>query len=451
MDQNHKRKKLEILSALEAATLLTAEERKQINETPTADDSSNNQQLAAAIKKLFMPLLLACVLWHNSPAQSHHVAPLTVRGSEHPELISDERAWLMQLIASTSSAGDSEVLQTHAQLHRQALGLAHLDTQLREFRAGYDALIREYNANLKANFDRHGTTNYEQGRQTQLFQDIEQLVRDTVTDIQRNTPHWQTVLQRVRESKERMVFTVDPPAPTITPAVYHLRPISTTIGSSSAGGYTAYTALDISANGATWYQSVYLYGSSTGQWTCQWNSYQGMWEPPGCPASHSFYITNQINGKGYADWYEGTAWSPSQYVSFGLGNQSPVLNNGQETATSKGLTICSVAGTILGFYIKTSIMRGTTFFGWNGIGSIAIPGKAARCNLYPTCTNPGPWAINGSFMIDWDNGKCAPAYSCTGLCFRNPLTFVWTCPSDLTPAYCTDLWTINKAPCTPHP
>src|SRR6516165_11152478 len=96
------------------------------------------QYLAAAS---ILMLSLSCL----SFAQTHKHIPPAVEGAKHPDQVPDDRAWLAQLIASTSSQKDSADTQAHALLHRRHMGLADGAAVLVDFRKQFDALTTHYN------------------------------------------------------------------------------------------------------------------------------------------------------------------------------------------------------------------------------------------------------------------------------------------------------------------
>jgi hypothetical protein len=137
----------------------------------------------------------------NTLAQTpHHVAPPIIKGSEHPEQISDQQAWLMQLIASTSLDTDQELTKKHAQLHRRNWMGEGSDQPLGEFREKYDRLLNDYNSTI---------SNPEMATidlRMQLSKYLDQLVDDTIANLRlRVSPEaWPDINAQVQTAKSQM-------------------------------------------------------------------------------------------------------------------------------------------------------------------------------------------------------------------------------------------------------
>jgi hypothetical protein len=212
--------------------------------------------------------------------------------------------------------------------------------------------------------------------------------------------------------------------------------------------------LDIDANGVNWYQTAYVSGTSNAQWTCIWDQYHGQWQPPGCPAQHSFYLTNQINGNGNVDMYMGGQYAPTQYISFAYGNTSPVLGLTTEDIYTGVRIFCTVAKVLALAYIHYGVKEANTFFAWDGTQTQILPNEI-ECFVNKQCDNPNQrYAIDGNGVFIW-NGSCSSNYNCRGICWKNLITGVWTCPSDLPtglqPAICSPIPANSHGQCTVHP
>lgn len=284
-------------------------------------------------------------------------------------------------------------------------------------------------------------------------------------------PEWEAISQHIQASKARITFTDDTQSAAtaaMTPALYHpgdghlVRAQYTTTGTFASAGYTTYTVLD--TDGSRWYQTVYLYGTSNGQWTCQWNQYQGMWEPPGCPAYHDFYTSNRINGQGYTNNYKGTAWNPAQYMNIGLEFDTPVgRNDGSETVYSDATVICSLAGVLMGAsldQIQLLVRFGTTYEQWDGYVGKTV-GGGPICYVFPACRNPKPYIVDLPYVIllqllpGYTNTTCSAGFTCLGICVRAAPGYPWPCTGN-TPqaAACARLPEGVPNPpqtCTPRP
>lgn len=64
-----------------------------------------------------------------------------------------------------------------------------------------------------------------------------------------------------------------------------------------------------------------IQGSSGGSWGCQWDSYHQMWQPPGCPATHTPSMTLALSGGApnpynFQQSFSGGGYSPSQYINW---------------------------------------------------------------------------------------------------------------------------------------
>ncbi len=401
--------------------------------------------------------LLMFVLWFTvaALAKDHiHVAPDLIKGGDHPEKITDQRAWMMQMIAMTSVEGDSDVVKQHAQLHRATLGLDNEQSTLDAARVHYEQLIANYNNSPQ-----------QAAQQAALYVELDALTQGLMDMLQAHVSpgKWKALGIRLNESKAAMGFTIDKQQDDddaeLTSAVYHpgeaklLRSSSQqTPFSGSSAGYTYYSTLD--SDGANWYQTMYVSGTSNSQWTCIWDQYHGQWQPPGCPARHDFYLTNQINGNGSLDLYVGGQQSPTQYISYNYGNVSPVQNSISETVKTGLKIICSVAGPLAAIYWATGVKSATSFFQWTGADGPGIVPGTLNCYVNKKCDNTGQvYAIDGPYVIDAPT--CHPAYSCRGICIKNVITGVWTCPSDFPPdtqpSVCFSVPLGSHGQCTVHP
>ena len=268
----------------------------------------------------------------------HHIAPPIIKGHEHPEQVSDRQAWLMQLIASTSSDTDQDLTKKHAQLHRRSSGLEGFDLTLGEFRKSYDRLVGNYNATISVDRE-SGASAFQQSARTQLSRDIDQLVDDAVGRLRAGMPPEESkaVDARVQGVKLMMGVTV----------------LHEIFDQQSNYGYSTYTALD--TDGTNWIQTVYTMGSGNVN-GCVFDQYHGQWQPPGCPAQHSFYVTNQLNGSGPSNLHQGT-WSYAQYVNLSQSWQAPG-QNGVNTSFSGGFISCNIIGTFFSFSINIKFQSG---------------------------------------------------------------------------------------------
>lgn len=370
-----------------------------------------------AIALLFAPL--------TSLSQVHiHAAPPAINGAEHPELVSDQRAWLMQLIASTSSSTNDELTKQHAAVHQQAMGLAVLD--LSSFRLRFDQLITNYNGEI-ANVTVRSTAEQQQAQQ-QLNNDIADLLAEMVGYIQRNLTNeeWQVTNARLQESKKKIAGIRESSSVALVPMAWHLRLTDLLdFNNESAGGYSQYTALD--SDGTYSYQTVHLYGSTNQAWSCTWTQvgqYNWAWEPPGCPASHDVKLTNQIDGNGPIDLDEG-AYSPATYISLSQTIRIP-FDEKQHSIKSGAKVICSIIGEFYTFVLSFLTAYGQSNFAWNGQGTLTT------CGVNPTCTNPRPWLVDGS-SVYVGSQRCVAAWKCIGTCFFNPIALDWVCTPHNTP------------------
>jgi len=302
-------------------------------------------------------------------AQHHHVAPPIIRGYEHPEQVSDRQAWLMQLIASTSSDSDQDLTKKHAQLHRRSAGLKEFDLTLGEFRNKYDHLVANYNSTISVDHEA-GTSAFQQAAWTQLLRDIDQLVDDTVGRLRNGLPpeEWKAVDARVQGVKSMMGVTVPQPADDPSPlsrlsgrSYYDggpaILPVQEIFDQQSYSGYSTYTAID--TDGTNWIQTVYTMGSANVN-GCVFDQYHGQWQPPGCPAQHSFYVTNQLNGSGPSNLHQGT-WSYAQYVNLSQSWQAPYQEGVSIESFSGGSISCNIIGTFFAFSLHIYIQGAYTF------------------------------------------------------------------------------------------
>ena len=217
----------------------------------------------------------------------------------------------------------------------------------------------------------------------------------------------------------------------LTSAVYHpgeaklLRSSSQqTPFSGSSAGYTYYSTLD--SDGANWYQTMYVSGTSNSPWTYIWDQYHGQWQPPGCPARHDFYLTNQIERQWLA-----------RPLCFGQQSPTPVhflqlrkrfagtefdLRDGQA-----GLKIiCSVAGPLAAIYWATGVKSATSFFQWTGADGPGIVPGTLNCYVDRSVITPGRcMPLTGLMSL---TPTCHPAYSCRGICIKNVITGVCDLP-----------------------
>lgn len=412
---------------------------------------------------VFISLSLVLLLCSTLVAQTPHHAATTIRGSEYPEKISNNRAWLMELIASTSSPRDSAKVKHHAALHRKGLD----EAILAEFRIKFDGCVVKYNRGLSGG--KRGTTVADLALHQQFNVNVERLVTETLIKLEASMSKtdWGAVHSHVMASKRHMTFTDDAhsvPA-VVTPAVYRpdeaqLIDVQYTTGAFAAAGYTTYSVLD--TDGSRWYQTVYLYGASNGPWTCEYNGYDGMWEPPGCPAYHDFYTSNQINGQGYLSAYVGTAWDASTYMNTALEFDMPVgANDGSEWVYSDATVICSVAGYLMSASydrIWLNMKVGTTYEQWDGTMGVTV-GGSPTCNVHHVCSNDPPFIVDLPYVIllqlpPFNNTTCAD-FTCYGICVRPVFGYPWTCTDDNPRlAACPRLPEGVPNPpqeCTPHP
>lgn len=194
-----------------------------------------------------------------------------------------------------------------------------------------------------------------------------------------------------------------------------------------------------------------------------WDSYHGQWQPPGCPAHHDFYVSNRINGQGYTNWYEGTAWNPSTYMNIGLEFDTPVgPNDGSETVNSNAAVICSVAGAIMPASVTNAlsfVRFGTTYEAWDSTMGQTV-GGSPTCNVYSVCSNAKPYLVDLPYVIllqipPFNNRNCSAGFACLGICVRAAPGYPWTCTDkNPTAALCARLPEGVPNPpqrYTPHP
>lgn len=354
----------------------------------------------------------------------HHVAPPIIKGYEHPEQITDRQAWLMQLIASTSSDTDQDLTKKHAQLHRRSSGLEGFDLTLDEFRKNHDRLVANYNATISVDREA-GASAFQQAAWTQLLRDIDQLVDDTVGRLRDGLPpeEWKAVDVRVQGVKSMMGVTVPQPADDPSPLSrlpghrYYdggpaILPVQEIFDQQSYSGYSTYTAID--TDGTNWIQTVYTMGSANVN-GCVFDQYHGQWQPPGCPAQHSFYVTNQLNGSGPSNLHQGT-WSYAQYVNLSQSWQAPYQKGVSIASSSGGYISCNIIGTFFAFSVSEVFRIATTYRGppvsvhfdvcyW---GSVACSSGTPTCTsgvgfiFVPSCPN----YVAAEFLVA--NGICLP-------------------------------------------
>ena len=387
-----------------------------------------------------VPTLL--LLAGSSFAQSAHVhtAPPMVKGIEHPELVSDRRAWLTQLIAVTSAS-------EQATLHVQALGLDGLD--LAPFRKRYDGLVADYNGYIKT----YNSPDAVNAAQQELFNNIDLVVMDMVSYLYRNLskPEWDAVNGRLQESKKRMAFAADKvpdnTQPALMPSAFRL--VQQDFNQNSYAGYTSYTALE--TDGVFLYQSVYVYGASNVTWNCTL-TYEGpyngwQYTPPGCtpnsPPQHTFYATNQLNGAGPNGNSLGSYTAPT-YVN--LSNSQKGRVTGNDTSNNGIGIVCNWIGEFYFYVGRFFIQIGNEYVQYDGqVPTFGVYG------VTPTCTNPRPWLVDVSYIETIGAPAAAAAWNCWGVCTRTGPGLSWSCPPRLFKGICLPLPAPIWGKCTPHP
>jgi hypothetical protein len=116
----------------------------------------------------------------NSPPHHQLAAPTMIDGAAHPELIPDSTAYRLYLVAVSTEQNPTEAEQTHQRAHLMRTGLVDTDRQiltsvLSDFRAKYDALVKEYNDSAKAD----STTDIH--ALLKKLDDLVQSTRDTIS------------------------------------------------------------------------------------------------------------------------------------------------------------------------------------------------------------------------------------------------------------------------------
>jgi len=243
----------------------------------------------------------------------------------------------------------------------------------------------------------------------------------------------------------------------LVPAVYHgrahLKPAQyLQYGQQTVSGYTMvnYIYADgMVEDGGQYHGVTQVFGATDQGWPCNWTQigqYNWAWEPPGCvhpgPPTHSFYVAAQINGSGAYGWWQD--YAATTYVNMSYGNQGPVTSNSGADGINFGVDIiCPIAGKFLNGilaafgYIASNIRPAKEFLNFTGAQS-GNPLSGFTCGMTPACNNPqtppAAWAINLSYVLQYNAASCAVAYTCYGACVRSWWGGPWTCP-DNNPGY----------------
>jgi hypothetical protein len=117
--------------------------------------------------------------------------------------------------------------------------------------------------------------------------------------------------------------------------------------------------------------------------------------------------------------------------------------------------VCTVAGILVATYIHYGVKEANTFFEWDGTQSWIVPNYELKCYVNKKCDNPNQrYAVDGDGVYIFNSG-CSAAYNCRGVCWKNLITGVWTCPSDLPTgiqlAFCPVVPQGSHGQCTVHP
>jgi hypothetical protein len=216
----------------------------------------------------------------------------------------------------------------------------------------------------------------------------------------------------------------------------------------SVDGCSSWTVTE--TDGTNWYVTVYENGSSNQSWPCVWTQvgqYSWAWEPPGCPAVHTFYVTSQIDGVGpnHALWGR---TSPAQFVnySYTVAHSYDGLTHNISAGIS---TVCNLIGGFFNTLFGLVVRVGHSVFEYTNTGTMYT------CNVRPLCTNNRPWIVDGqSVKLLSPQNPCYPYWTCWGVCIRDPGTFTWRCPQwgVVNMSYCfPEINAIEPQECTPHP
>jgi len=364
----------------------------------------------------------------QQPSTHNHIPPV-VNGIEHPQDVPDNRAWLAQLIASTSSEKDLPDTKAHALLHRQHIGLADSDSVLFNFRRQFDALTANYN-------------NGKLGAQAQLDveHNIDVLVANTVQKLrsERSDDVWNEVDKGIQREKGRITFHDEQEVneASLRP---HLQLAQLNFNQGSSQGYSQYVAVDGFRNGdaSGVYITVYLSGAT------------GLPYMQGIGAKHSVWITNQWDNNGvwlqsYGDHY------PNEYLNFGNTIKVQPLDGLKHTLTAGAKIVCNYAGAFFVFVYSFLTTQGSSYFAYWP----ASPNNSLTyCGVLNTCTNPRPWLVDGDKVFVGTYQACPAGFMCNGICVRNPVTLQWLCPIPNTFMDVCSWLPYNPGPqfCTPHP